>query len=503
MQKFIKKKHNQKLLISICKELFNCLPFEIVQEFYSFYINKIHDSLMEIVLDVIKYLITKFPNKLFYILIDQYKSKIDKNYEKINIIKNMTEINNSKLTVFVCSSINEYDLRFSLNNIIKKKETFYLNYLFVASLVIVPSEQFSELKKEEENLLKDCGNLFNYFYEILNNKGKKIIEQTQKDIENHIIKEINEYYEEKDNEKKLSLIEKIHDIIGNEMEFKNLREFLKLIPLKFFNIFLDKKILFRVDDLNDLSKLKIYPCYPIVIKCINRIYQTSYNIIKDISKNDNISTNTEKSIKSSKLEKNFNNYLWIFRESFLLNECRIIKKIAISSLMSMSKEDSNTLISAINHLKNKNDSILITLKFQNAVHYDSAILKYKSNKKSVKYYELNLFQQTIKKEAKERLTTITLNIEKIYLKYLFYLNAIIKIENIYFFYVFDKSDLDSATLNYCKENEISYLIYDDENFKIIKSEINPIILPNFSYFIGPQEMKKKIIFYKKQILIIL
>ena len=154
-------------------------------------------------------------------MIDQYKSKIDKNYEKINIIKNMKEITNINLTVFICLSINEYDLIFSLNNIIKKKETFYLNYLFVVSLVIVPSEQFSELKKEEENLLKDCGNLFNYFYEILNNKGKKIIEQTQKDIENHIIKEINEYYEEKDNEKKLRLIEKIHDIIGNEMELKN------------------------------------------------------------------------------------------------------------------------------------------------------------------------------------------------------------------------------------------------------------------------------------------
>ena len=195
---------------------------------------------------------------------------------------------------------------------------------------------------------------------------------------------------------------------------------------------MQNKGIFRIDDLKDESILILYPCYSIVIDSINSIYVQSFQITKYFQKDEDLTVNTEKSEKSIELEKNFNNYLWIFREDFSLHNCRIKNKILISSLMKINKEDAEILKTAANDLKNINDSILITLKDQNALHYDSAILKYISDKDSVKYYELYLFQ-TIKKESNERLSTITLNIEKIYLKFLFYLNSVINIENVFFF----------------------------------------------------------------------
>ena len=61
------------------------------------------------------------------------------------------------------------------------------------------------------------------------------------------------------------------------------------------------------------------------------------------------------------------------------------------------------------------------------------------------------------------------------------MNAEIKIDNIYFSYVFDKSDLDNATKNYCIDLNINYQIYDANIPNLIDSNINPLIKPKIEF----------------------
>ena len=67
------------------------------------------------------------------------------------------------------------------------------------------------------------------------------------------------------------------------------------------------------------------------------------------------------------------------------------------------------------------------------------------------------------------------------LKYLLFIDSEIKIKNVYFSYIFDKNNLDNATINYCKFRNINYKIYDDDSLNLIDSNINPLIRPKFEF----------------------
>ena len=476
------KNKNEELLLCICKELFNCMSFSDVQNFYGIFYGKNYISAMDIILDIINYLKDLYFDKQICIAIDQYKNKLDKDYKIIRQIKHIAS-KDTKFIFFICSSINEFDLRYSLD----QKDKFHLNFLFVNKLTNVGNKELNELNEDEKSLLKDCGNLFFYFYKIKNDSKieRKSILQTREEIVKHIIDKINKYFNKNDNKEKMDIIKFIHDNIERKGLFSEFKEKLKLFPLKYFNISFNKENMFIIDELKDNSEIKINPSYPIVIDCINQIFQTSKNIISYSIIND-LSHNI-KTIDPKEFEKDFNEFLWFNRKKLNLFNCKIVEKIEISSLMEMKEDDGKIIQNAIYNCDNISDSILIVQRFQNAKHYNTAIIKYITKSTKFKYFDLFLFQQSLKKEADERFTQPNLNIDKACLKYLFFIMADIHIKDIFFSYVFCCNCPDEISIKYCKELNINYILFNNDNFQVVDSQINPKIEAKYRYFISPKE----------------
>ena len=477
-QKLISLGKKEELLLCISKELFNCMKFEDIIIFYRTLNEKNYINVMDIVLDIFNYMSTNFPNNKYYIVLDQYKEKIDKNYKIIQEIELITKVEN-QFDVFVCSSINEYDFRNSLNKKLENSNKFYLNYLFVNRLITVNKEQIiNELNEKEIQLIEEAGNLYIYYYQIRDNKlyQQLPIEEKRKEIMNHIIEEINDYFNENDNKKKLSIIREIHDNIGKEKKIFDMKDKLSLIPFKYFNLLINEQNIFILEDLKKDTEIIIQPCYPIVIDCINEIFQNSKYECSTNERIENITT----SKLSSDLEEYFNDYLWFYKNKFYFHGCRIVDKVKVKSLLEMDEFDGAMIKESADKLNNDNESILITQKNQNAKHYDTAILKL-IKIQNQKILELYLFQETINKDAKERLYNSILLEDKTFLKFKFYLISDMIINNVYFSYVFDKNNLDNATINYCQDLNISYLIYDDNTPSLVDSNINPLIIPKFEF----------------------
>ena len=472
----------EELYLCICKELFNCMQFKDVQIFYNYLCQNKYSNIMELLDNILNYMELNFPYNQCYILIDQYKEKIDKNFEMIKKIETKTKISD-KFYIIVCSSINEYDFRYSLNKKLEKSNEFFLDYLFINKLYSVDKEiSKQKLNEKEMNLLDNCGNLFIYYYNIKTNKilEQKPLDKIKTEIKDHIINEINECLDIQDNHKKISVIRIMHDYIGKKVKFAELNQNLSLFPFKYFNLTIENNNMFSISDLKDDTELIIQPCYPIVIDCINTIFQDSKYQIKLNSENS-ITMNTIKNDESSELEKNFNDYLWIYRNSYFLDNCKIVDKIKVSSLLDANTNDLNIIKEASTKLVNISESILITQIAQNARHYDTAILKLCKIENGINYFELYLFQETLKKKADERLFNLILIEDKMLLKYLLFIDSEIKIKNVYFSYIFDKNNLDNATINYCKFRNINYKIYDDDSLNLIDSNINPLIRPKFEF----------------------
>ena len=489
-KKLLLKGEKERLYLCICKELFNCMNFEDVNRFYSSLDDITYVNIMDIVLFILKYLNEEFKSNRLYIVLDQYKEKIDNDYSIIQEIK--TLINKySVITLFVCSSINEFDFRNSLIKKFSKKNQFYLNYLFVNKLISVNLETIrKDFTEEEIQLLNESGNLFSYFCQIDDNKRIKTLDpsSTRLQIKDHIKNKINEYFNEKDPNRKINKIKIISDNMDKEITFMDLEENLSCFPFKFFNMYKENKNILIVEDLENDTKLVISPSYPIVYDCLSEIFQDSKN---DIKKNSLVEKkiNTNKAESSSELENNFEDYLWIFRHKFSCYGCKLKYKIHVNTLLDMEKTNAEKIKKIADKLENISESILIIQDDQNAKHYDTAILKLSKIENGQKFFVLYLFQETLRKEAKERLYNLLLNEDKICLKYKFYMNCSIKIENIFFSYIFGKNSLDNTTINYCKDSNISYQIYDDNLPELIDYKTNPIIIPKFEYPVPSKKNK--------------
>ena len=482
----------EQLYLCICKELCNCLKFEEITQFYNYISNQKYSNIMKLVLGIIQYLDKNFINNQFFIIIDQYKEKIDKKYNIIQEIELRTKVDD-RFNILVCSSINEYDLRNSIQNRLKQNTNFYLNFLFVNKLIYIKDNNLTDFKDEEKELLKQSGNLFQFYYKILENKSykNKGISEIKKEIMNHIIEDINEYFDENDYEKKKEIIRTIHQNIDQKKKFIELKENLNLFPFKYFNLNVNNKNFFRINDLKEDTEIIISESYPIVIDCINQIFQSSKYELKKL-KGNKLTVNIKKAIQYINLEENFNDYLWLYRKNNNFYECKIIEKILITSLLNLNDEDAKTISNCTNNITNINESILITLRHQNAKHFDTGILKLKRiDTNNIKYFELYLFQETLKKKAEERLSITTLNEDKACLKYLFFIKSSIRIENIFFSYIFNKDSLDTTTMNYCQENKINYQIYEDQKPDLQDSGIETKIRLRVEYPILPKENEKE------------
>lgn len=482
----------EQLYLCICKELCNCLEFEEITQFYNYISNQKYSNIMKLVLGIIQYLDKNFINNQFFIIIDQYKEKIDKKYKVIRDIELRTKIDD-RFNVLVCCSINEFDLRNSIQTRFEQNTHFYLNFLFVNKLIYIKDNNLTDFKDEEKKLLKQLGNLFSFYYKILENKSykNKPISEIKKIIMNQINEDINEYFDENDYEKKKEIIRAIHNNIDKKKKFIELKENLNLFPFKYFYLNVNNKNFFRINDLKEDTEIIIAESYPIVIDCINQIFQFSKYELKKIKENE-LTVNIKKTIQSNCLKENFNDFLWFYRKNNNFFDCKIKEKILITSLLNLNDEDAKTISNCTNNITNINESILITLKHQNAKHFDTAILKLKRiDTNNVKYFELYLFQGTIKKKADERLSITTLNEDKACLEYLLFIKSSIRIENIFFSYIFNNDSLDTTTMNYCKEIKINYLIYEDQKPDLQDSGIDSKIRLRVEYPILPKENKRE------------
>ena len=134
--------------------------------------------------------------------------------------------------------------------------------------------------------------------------------------------DINKYFNENDNKKKISIIREIHDNIKKTKKFIDLKDKLSLIPFKYFNLIINNQNMFIIEDLKKDTEIFIDPCYSIVIDSINQIFKNSKYELKKNSSNE-ITENTKKSEQSNELEKNFNDYLWLYKNSFLFMDVKL------------------------------------------------------------------------------------------------------------------------------------------------------------------------------------
>lgn len=485
IKKLFESKNKSELNLSISKELYSCLDFEEVKLVYSYLNQKEYSSIMELVFDLLSYLAEKFSSKDIYIVLDQYKEKIDVNNNYIKKIHNMLK-NVENLSIIICNSLNETDFRKSLELYLNDPSAFIKNYLFIDKLVSISENEINILKKEEKDLLHKCGNLFQYYREITENQNKLSVEEISNKITNQIIKEIKGYYNNNNNKEIITKIREIYDNINEPIAYGQLSNISKSFPFKYFYISVASNNSFAISDIKCSSTIKINCSFPIVMDCIQDILYE----YKGLEKEDQNNFTSQKS--SIALKENVIEYLWTSRFNYTYKECKIIKKLSIGSILKIKdKDEKERYQSMISHLNDKNDSILIVQTESNAQYFDIAILK--CINKEQKSYELYLFQETTHKALDERLCGILLNTEKYYLKFLFYVELKINIQEVYFSYVFKGEEPDSTTINYCEENQINYIKYFESERKLYISDIDSKIKSVFQYLKYPKDKTKSTI----------
>ena len=482
-KKLFESKEKDKLYLSICKELYHCLSFDEVNEVYSYLSNVQYISIMELVYELINYLAKKFTSKDMYIVIDQYKTKLD---EKNNYLKKINSLLNNafNLSIIVCNSLNELDFRQSLEQYLKEPSKFFINYLFIDKLISISEDEMKNLNEKEKEILVNYGNLFQYYYEIIENKNYKKIEEIDNIIKNDMIKEIKGYYNTNNSTEIINKIRNIHDNLNKNIPYEQLLKVIGDFPLKYFYISVNSNNIFIISDIKKESPVQIHFSFPFVIKCINNILYEYKNIeITSVSSNFNAQR------KSIEHEENFEEYIWTSRFDFFYKGCKIKNKLKISSIIKIKDDiEKKNYQSCIDMLKDENDSILIIQNESNASYFDSAILKCVNKEKNI--YELYLFQVTINKKAEERLCQFLLNTLKYFLKLLFSVKLNIYIQEVYFSYVFKGEEPDGTTINYCEENQINYMNYFETKKCLTMSNINDQIISVFHYLRAPKDMTK-------------
>ena len=168
------------------------------------------------------------------------------------------------------------------------------------------------------------------------------------------------------------------------------------------------------------------------------------------------------------MEESFLRYLACRADNFIKNINKIVRR-NIEEFYNIKKEDLD-----VDSLNN-NEAILFTPLNQNTSNFNCAILL--CINKDKKIYHFYLFQVTRKKSSKERMSYLTLNDNINYLK--LYLISIygIKIDKVFFAYVFDFDSQDNATMDFCVNNNIDYIIFDMGKFNISeKFKLNEYII---------------------------
>ena len=429
----------------IIKELYHCIPIEDI--------NKKLEDIKKLVTEesnnpikLISGLINKLELMSIYLIIDQYKITFDKDYNELKIIQRIA--NEKYIRIILISSMNEEDVKDSIVTTLsntKKPGIFTLDYIYVNSLVKCNGEG---LGKECKLLLKNYGNIYYYYFNIL--EEKKAFFGNDEEFEDYFDNKMVEYFEDR--------LKTYHNDIKDEILINNLlflllesddyipiQNFLeneKLIPFRFFNFYYNDKNFFKIKDIKSKDNIKIkFQCEK-YIKFTLLLYQKLLDKIDDkkiIEKHYN-------------LEQLFFIMLWATRKNPVIKGVNIVKIEKIKSLFKIG-DNLDTKDMKIN------DAILFELTDENAMAFDTGILK----KEKDGTFALYLFQVTKKKNSNERLTYLMLNDYFNFFKVHFLEKLNINITKNYFSYVFDKSERDKATEDYLLKYDINFILLDKIN----------------------------------------
>ena len=134
-----------------------------------------------------------------------------------------------------------------------------------------------------------------------------------------------------------------------------------------------------------------------------------------------------------------------------INKVKIIDKIYIQNFFNIKENDFS-----LESLQN-NQAIVFSPIHQNALGFDCGILRCIDKKEKIFY--LYLFQVTRRKNAEERMSYLTINDYLSYLK-LYYNEVLgININELFFAYVFDFNSQDTASISFCNENKLDFLLF--------------------------------------------
>lgn len=405
------------------------------------YIREINltNSIWKIIKDLIKLLIKD--QKEHLLILDQYKIEYDKNNIELKELVDL--IWTTKLTLVVCSSINENDIKECLINSWTNMNTVAFKYKYIPDLVSINSDNNT---KENELLMQAFelfSNLPKYCNEILNLNSDTAIYDYIKEQHDNIKSHIEFYYKNETN--LFSKLIKIKYYLGKEMQKEEFRSILSIIPLKYFKV--EQKSFYYI----------ISPHFTMIIDILDELLiKTATNIN---NKNDIIPDIEE--------NKNYQGLVFeqFFHLKFLLDKKGFPNLIYdevfyVKNLLKCSQWAGQKKID----LSKTPKSLYIIPKNENSPFFDSALLYYNGQK-----FFLITFQITVGKNTKqmmerdfilEKLLILKKNIEN-------EMNIIIPIKktDLYFFYVFKYENPKQSNVSFCYNNNIPILYFSIKDMK--------------------------------------
>ena len=402
-------------------------------------------------------------NQKNVIILDKYRIKYDDGYVKLqNLYK---ETLKRKIKIIVISSMNELDVKqsiiYNLKEENEKPKGFFLNYIYITSLVLCEDENDLKLLNEEETkMLEDYGKTYQIFYELI--KTKESYKKSDKNdsfesyfdsvIKKNFEDRVNAYFNNEKGDKKMEdKLLYLSKCTKGGLSLKDFIENSQSIPFRFFSFYLNDKNVFEISEIKKEESIILnYQCNK-YLEYIGNMYNNE----------------KMKSSKQSFTETNVvNKIAYTFEESFIsflllkpnIKGVKVIDKKEILSFFNMQKTDIN-----LDNLNN-GDAFVITMLQQNAKAFDCGLIVCVN--KDAKIFNLYLFQATQKKKSDERFSYMTLN---------YYINCVkinftniyeITIKDVFFSYVFDENSKDRASIEHCKYNNINYILFNMMTFNL-------------------------------------
>ena len=405
INKYLMNNDSIKVKELIIKEIYHSGEFNKFKE----KINELDKAIAEAsnALELLLKIITINFFKIMIIVIDQYKVSLDPNYTKLIKIKSLAK--EKMLNIIVISSMNETDVKNSIVSSLSKSyeiKKAYLDYYYINFLVCYDDEEFQNLNQEEKKILQEYGNSYNFYYKILKERvncpeGLKFEIFFDDKICEEFTTRFKSYYD--NDEVKISkLINYLLKEVNTDISIKEFIPNSALIPIRFCKFSISHKNIFKLSSLNQSDdKIRLNIQSNKYMSFLLDIYKT---ICSDKEKTNKFVSNFQADINSIKLESSFSFLLWSIRfsEKKLLYNVNIIDFKLVNELFNLKKDDINFSV-----LKEKNESILLKLRYQNAEVFDSCIITLIDKEKNE--YALYLFQVTRKKQSQERLTILSIN----------------------------------------------------------------------------------------------